>query len=391
MNIKHFYIEKGVGEPLVLLHGNGEDSSYFENQIGEFSQYYRVIALDTRGHGNTPRGSAPFRIRQFADDLADFLDRIKIKKANILGFSDGANIAMCFAAKYPDRVLKLVLNGGNLDTDGIEKDVQDAIERGYRSARLLADRSEKARKKMEILGLMVTDPNISIEELEKIESETLVIAGTEDLVKKDHSEYIASQIKNATLKFVRGDHFVAKENPSEFNLVVKSFLLKKSNNIYVRKADLGHIDSIMKIYEVARQYMINTGNDKQWGMNYPSRQLIEEDIMSKHCYICIGDDEEIHCVFMLIEGKDPTYANIDGKWLNEDPYSTIHRIASDGKYPGMFDKCIEYSKSKCNNIRIDTHEDNATMRHLIEKNGFVECGIIYTRLGDPRIAYQLTI
>lgn len=224
MNIKHFYIEKGVGEPLVLLHGNGEDSSYFENQIGEFSQYYRVIALDTRGHGNTPRGSAPFRIRQFADDLAVFLDRMEIEKANILGFSDGANIAMCFAAKYPDRVLKLVLNGGNLDTDGIEKDVQDAIERGYRSARLLADRSEKARKKMEMLGLMVTDPNISIEELEKIESETLVIAGTEDLVKKDHSEYIASQIKNATLKFVRGDHFVAKENPSEFNLAVKSFL-----------------------------------------------------------------------------------------------------------------------------------------------------------------------
>lgn len=119
MDIKHFYIEKGQGEPLVLLHGNGEDSNYFINQIDEFSSNFRVIALDTRGHGQTPRGDSAFTIRQFADDLLVFLDRMNIQKANILGFSDGANIAMCFASKYPERVLKLVLNGGNLDTQGI--------------------------------------------------------------------------------------------------------------------------------------------------------------------------------------------------------------------------------------------------------------------------------
>ena len=121
MDIKHYYIEKGQGEPLILLHGNGEDSTYFVNQIDEFSPYYRVLALDTRGHGQTPRGEASFTIRQFADDLLVFLDRMNIQKANILGFSDGANIAMCFASKYPERVLKLVLNGGNLDTQGIER------------------------------------------------------------------------------------------------------------------------------------------------------------------------------------------------------------------------------------------------------------------------------
>ena len=68
MDIKHYYIEKGQGEPLILLHGNGEDSTYFVNQIDEFSSYYRVLALDTRGHGQTPRGEASFTIRQFADD-----------------------------------------------------------------------------------------------------------------------------------------------------------------------------------------------------------------------------------------------------------------------------------------------------------------------------------
>ena len=135
MDIKHYYIEKGQGEPLILLHGNGEDSTYFVNQIDEFSSYYRVLALDTRGHGQTPRGEASFTIRQFADDLLVFLDRMNIQKANILGFSDGANIAMCFASKYPERVLKLVLNGGNLDTQGIEPDVQTPIENAYEALR----------------------------------------------------------------------------------------------------------------------------------------------------------------------------------------------------------------------------------------------------------------
>lgn len=226
MDIKHYYIEKGQGEPLILLHGNGEDSTYFVNQIDEFSSNYRVIALDTRGHGNSPRGEAPFTIRQFADDLLGFLDRMDIQKANLLGFSDGANIAMCFAAKYPERVLKLVLNGGNLDTQGIEEEIQNKIENAYESAKMDADNSEKARAKMEMLGLMVNDPNITGQELDNIVAETLVIAGTEDLVKKDHTELIAGQIKNASLAFVKGDHFVAKENPSDFNISVRDFLLK---------------------------------------------------------------------------------------------------------------------------------------------------------------------
>ena len=94
MDISHFYLERGAGEPLILLHGNGEDSSYFFNQMDAFSAAYHVFALDTRGHGKTERGSAPFTIRQFADDLLSFMDSHALDKANILGFSDGANIAM---------------------------------------------------------------------------------------------------------------------------------------------------------------------------------------------------------------------------------------------------------------------------------------------------------
>lgn len=114
MDIEHHYIEKGSGVPLILLHGNGEDSSYFRHQIDPFSRHFRVIAIDTRGHGLTPRGDAPFTIRQFASDLLSFMDAHSIEKANLLGFSDGGNIAMVFALAHPERVGRLILNGANL-------------------------------------------------------------------------------------------------------------------------------------------------------------------------------------------------------------------------------------------------------------------------------------
>ena len=108
------YIEQGKGEALILLHGNGESLDYFAHQIAYFSHDYRVIAVDTRGHGQSPRGEDPFTLEQFAEDLRDFMDGLKIKKAHLLGFSDGGNIALTFALWYPERVRSLILNGANL-------------------------------------------------------------------------------------------------------------------------------------------------------------------------------------------------------------------------------------------------------------------------------------
>lgn len=224
MDISHFYLERGAGEPLILLHGNGEDSSYFFNQMDAFSAAYHVFALDTRGHGKTERGSAPFTIRQFADDLLSFMDSYALDKANILGFSDGANIAMIFAIKYPSRVNKLILNGGNLNTGGIKAATQIPIEIGYKIANAFAKKSPSAKANAEMLGLMVNDPNISLEELKKIQAPVLVIAGTKDMVKENHTRLIAESIGTAELKFIKGNHFVANKNPSEFNDAVLKFL-----------------------------------------------------------------------------------------------------------------------------------------------------------------------
>ena len=83
--------ESGTGQPMVLLHGNGEDSSYFVNQMSFFESKYHVIAVDTRGHGRSPRGQGAFTLERFAEDLKEFLDRRGLRRIILLGFSDGGN------------------------------------------------------------------------------------------------------------------------------------------------------------------------------------------------------------------------------------------------------------------------------------------------------------
>jgi len=225
MDIQHFYREQGTGFPLILLHGNGEDGSYFEHQMAPFAEHFRVIAVDTRGHGQTPRGDAPFTIRQFAEDLLAFMDRLGIEKAHLLGFSDGGNIALVFALAHPERVEKLILDGANLDASGVKRSIQIPIEIGYRIAKQFAKKKPEARKNAEMLGLMVNDPNVRAEELARIPNPTLVVAGNKDMIREKHTRLIAQSIPGARLAILPGDHFVANKNPEAFNDTVLRFLL----------------------------------------------------------------------------------------------------------------------------------------------------------------------
>lgn len=224
MDIRHFYIEKGRGFPLLLLHGNGEDSSYFKHQITEFSRRYHVYAIDTRGHGKTPRGEKPFTIRQFAEDLLGFMDEHRIEKAHLLGFSDGGNIAMIFAIRHPERVDRLILNGANLNAGGVKRRTQLPIEIGYRFAKKSSGKSEKAERNAEMLGLMVNDPDVPARELGRIRARTLVIAGTNDMIREEHTRLIASGIRDAELSIIAGGHFIANKNAEVFNRRVLEFL-----------------------------------------------------------------------------------------------------------------------------------------------------------------------
>jgi pimeloyl-ACP methyl ester carboxylesterase len=226
MDIKLNFIEQGQGQPLILLHGNGESCDYFEHQIAYFSKQYRVIALDTRGHGQSPRGEKPFTIKQFAEDLHDFMDENGIEKAVILGFSDGGNIALTFALKYPERVEKMIVDGANLFPSGVKPLYQWPIEIGYHIAKMFSMKSEKAKQNAEMLGLMVNEPHIESSELTCLTMPVLVIAGTKDMIKESHTRLIYKSLPNAQMNIIEGDHFVANKNADAFNKVVDLFLRK---------------------------------------------------------------------------------------------------------------------------------------------------------------------
>ncbi len=227
MDIQLHYHENGQGFPLILLHGNGESSAYFQNQLPAFGEYFRVIALDTRGHGGSPRGTAPFSLEQFAEDLHSFMEEMGIRRAHILGFSDGANIALLFALRYPQMVEKLILNGGNLDPHGVKPMVQIPIVAGYGVASLLACLHKKTVALKERLGLMVKQPHIAPEALSALVMPVLVVAGTKDMIKTAHTRQIAAAIPHAALRLLKGDHFIAAKSSAAFNAVVLDFLLQE--------------------------------------------------------------------------------------------------------------------------------------------------------------------
>ena len=157
----------------------------------------------------------------------------------------------------------------------------------------------------------------------------------------------------------------------------------------VRPASMMDLPRILAVYDAARIYMRNSGNPHQWGdSGYPERELLEEDIKKGRLFV-IEENGTVRGVFAFMLGADPTYGYIeDGRWPNDQPYGTIHRIASDGKTRGIFAKAFAFAKTRADEIRVDTHKDNKTMQHVVEKQGFIRCGIIYLENGDPRIAYQ---
>ena len=156
----------------------------------------------------------------------------------------------------------------------------------------------------------------------------------------------------------------------------------------IRKSTEQDIPRMLEIFAIARRFMAETGNPNQWAETYPSNELLMNDINSGDSYVCLEDDKVV-ATFVLRGGNDPTYNIIyDGEWKNDNPYATIHRIASSGEVKGIFNHTMKFALQNYATIRIDTHRDNKVMQHTILKAGFSYCGIIHCWSGDERLAYQ---
>ena len=161
----------------------------------------------------------------------------------------------------------------------------------------------------------------------------------------------------------------------------------------IRHANPADLDRIMEIYARAQQFMRESGNPTQWSNVYPTRGLIEDDIARQISYVVTDDTEKVQGVFVFVIGKDRTYAVIrGGAWKNDDPYGTIHRMGLSATYASKQIKAYTGTNvvNYINNLRIDTHENNRVMQHLITKSGFTFCGHITADDGTDRLAYQYT-
>lgn len=158
----------------------------------------------------------------------------------------------------------------------------------------------------------------------------------------------------------------------------------------IRKAEKRDLPRIYEIYADARQFMRDNGNYAQWGEGDRPEELLEDDIQQGNLYVLEGDEAQIHAVFVFVEGPDPVYLHIEqGCWKSDTEYAAVHRVASDGNVRGVLRIIMDYCKAQMPHLRIDTHEDNKVMQHVLEKYGFVRCGIVYMPDGNPRIAYEL--
>ncbi len=215
---KIYYEEYGSGEPLILLEGNNGLISDFYNQIPFLSKHFRVITIDTRGQGKSlDYSKSNYGYEKFSDDLLQIITELKLQKVNIVGWSDGGITGLIFNSKNPNLVDKLVTIGANTDPGGVKDELIQSIKDSYDISK---DEKEKRR-----LNLMINYPNISMEDLKKIKNPVLVVAGDNDVIKKENTTFIAEMIDEAQLEIIENStHNVPFDQPEILNKKMLDFL-----------------------------------------------------------------------------------------------------------------------------------------------------------------------
>ena len=228
MSSSLYYKDCGSGQALVLLHGNGEDHSIFAEQIAFFAPHFRVIAIDSIGHGQSPDFVGKLSYEKLADEIENLLAELKIEKYRIIGFSDGGIIALLLALRNPKKIAQMILIGANYRPAGMKWHIRLVIFWYYLvgGLRYLLSGFSKNRKwQQQLLQLMLFQPNIREIVLQKISVNTLLAVGDNDMIRLSHTKKLASLLSNCKINVLKNcNHFVLQQQPEEFNRLANDFL-----------------------------------------------------------------------------------------------------------------------------------------------------------------------
>jgi pimeloyl-ACP methyl ester carboxylesterase len=231
--ISLYYATIGNGPPVVLLHGGLANSDYWGNQVKALAPHHTVIVVDSRGHGRSTRDARPYGYDLMADDVVALLDSMRIGKADVVGWSDGAILGLDMAIRHADRVGKVFAFAANTVTSGVQEGVEKNptfarfIERaGHEYVRLSATPKDYDAFVAQISKMWETEPNWTDAQLKSIKAPVLIVDGDHDeAIKRSHTEYIAATISGAGLLILPNtSHFAFLQDPALFNAALLHFL-----------------------------------------------------------------------------------------------------------------------------------------------------------------------
>ncbi len=231
--IQLYYATTGAGTPVVLLHGGLANSDYWGEQVAALAKHHKVIVVDSRGHGRSTRDERPYSYDLMSDDVVALLDHLNIKKADIVGWSDGGIIGIDLAIRHPTRVNRIFSFAPNTKTSGVKPDTEknpvfaSYIERAGNEYRKLSKTPDQYDAFVDQIGHMwATQPNWSDEDLKKVTTPVLIVDGDHDeAIVREHLEYIANTIPNAGLLILPNtSHFAFIQAPKEFNEAILNFI-----------------------------------------------------------------------------------------------------------------------------------------------------------------------
>ena len=207
-----YYEVYGEGKPIILLHGNSETHEIFDKLIDKLKENYKVYAIDSRCHGKS-EDTLVITYKLMRDDIIEFIEKLEINKPILYGFSDGGIVGLLIAIEEPNLLSKLIVSGANINPKG----VKDYI---YVLAKIYC-----IFKKDKLIKMMLKEPDIKLEELNKIKTPTIVLAGRKDLIKQKHTKLIADNIPNCILEIIEkenhGSYIVHSEKIYE---IIKKYI-----------------------------------------------------------------------------------------------------------------------------------------------------------------------